>query len=384
MSKIAADETHGGNLLRKAIDYFCHLAVAPEALARIEKNDPDFGVSEFLPKMRWLKDVRDDLYDPSYTDMLRVAFTSEFGRGKLQDLVALLSGRNFETKQYEEAIAEEAFAKLKAGILNFMSQWNFDHLVAMLRSAGFVNSGLMRSCNAINFAYVLYLRGRAEHVEAGDIERLVRRWYVMSVLRGRYAGSPETAFDFDMRQIGARGLVSYAKGVIAAELEDSFWTTLLPQAMETSAVLSPYFLVYQAAQAKLNDRGFLSRDITVHDLLINRSDVHHVYPRNYLKKAGLSRSQYSQIANFVIAQSEINIAIGDKQPDRYFAELAEQCERRKPRYGGITEIDEMRANLRMSCLPESMLDGEIPEYGAFLEQRRKLMAQKIRTYFEAL
>jgi hypothetical protein len=94
MSKIAANDTYGGNLLRKAIDYFCHLAVAPEALSRIEKNDPAFAASEFLPKMRWLKDVKDDLYDPSYTDMLRVAFTSEFGRGRLQDLVALLSGRN--------------------------------------------------------------------------------------------------------------------------------------------------------------------------------------------------------------------------------------------------------------------------------------------------
>ncbi len=47
---------------------------------------------------------------PSYTDMLRVAFTSEFRRGKLGDLVALLSGRNFATKQYEDAIAEESFA----------------------------------------------------------------------------------------------------------------------------------------------------------------------------------------------------------------------------------------------------------------------------------
>ena len=102
MSKIAANETYGGNTLRKAIDYFCHLAVAPEFLSRIEKGDKTFAASEFLPKMRWLKNVKDDLYDPSYTDMLRVAFTSEFRRGKLQDLVALLSGRNFETKQYEE------------------------------------------------------------------------------------------------------------------------------------------------------------------------------------------------------------------------------------------------------------------------------------------
>ena len=115
--------------------------------------------------MRWLKDINDDLYDPSYTDMLRVAFTSDFDRGKLQDLVALLSGRNFETKQYEEAIAEDAFGKLKSGVLNFINERNFDRLVVMLRSAGFVTSDLMRSRNAINFAYILYLRGRAERVK---------------------------------------------------------------------------------------------------------------------------------------------------------------------------------------------------------------------------
>src|SRR5205085_4176156 len=86
MSKIAANETYGGNLLRKAIDYFCHLAVAPEFLARIEKGDKAFAASEFLQPMRWLKDVNDDIYDPTYTDMLRVAFTAEFGRGRLADL----------------------------------------------------------------------------------------------------------------------------------------------------------------------------------------------------------------------------------------------------------------------------------------------------------
>ena len=44
----------------------------------------------------------------------------------------------------------------------------------------------------------------------------------------------------------------------------------------------------------------------------------------------------------------------------------------------------MRANLRMSCLPESLLDGEVQAYEDFLEQPRQLMAQKIKTWFEAL
>jgi hypothetical protein len=187
MSKIAANETYGGNMLRKAIDYFCHLAVAPDFLGRIEKGDKAFAASEFLPQMRWLKDVNDDIYDPTYTDML-----------------------------------------------------------------------------------------------------------------------------------------------------------------------------------------------------MNRSDVHHIYPRNHLKKQGLARGCYNQIANFVLAQSEINIAIGDKSPEQYFKELAEQCAGGTKKYGGIIDLDELRANLRMSCLPESLLDGEVPAFDEFLEVRRKLMAQKIKSWFEAL
>ena len=41
-------------------------------------------------------------------------------------------------------------------------------------------------------------------------------------------------------------------------------------------------------------------------------------------------------------------------------------------------------NLCMNCIPETMLDGEIKSYEAFLEDRRKLMALKIKAWFEVL
>ncbi len=384
MSKIAVNETYGGNLLRKAIDYFCHLSVSPEVLPLIEEADRTFTSSEYLGHMRWLKDVNDDIYDPTYTDMLRVAFTSEFGRGKLQDLVALLSGRNFETKQYEEEIAEASFGKLKKGVLSFINKTHFDRITMILRSAGFITSDLIGGRNAVNFAYILYLRGRSEGVSAYDLESLVRRWYVMSILRGRYTGSPETAFDFDIRQVEAKGLTPYVESVLANELPESFWTGMLPQLMDTSSSTSPYFLAYKAAQVKLGERGFLSRDIKVQDLLLNRSDVHHVYPKQYLKSRGLSRGRYNQIANFVLAQSEINIAIGDKAPDRYFRDLLQQVQGGPTCYGGITDEQDLRRNLRENCIPESLLDGQVPDYDAFLEERRGLMSLKMKRWFDKL
>ena len=384
MSKIASNESYGGNTLRKAIDYFCHLAVAPEFFVKIKENDKTFAATDFFRKMEWQRNENDDIYDPSYTDMLRVAFTSEFKRGKLADLVALLSGRNFETKQFEESIAEQSFGRLETGVMNFINETHFKRFVMIIRSAGFVDSSLIGSQNALNFAYILYLTLRAQGKPPADIEAAVRRWFVMSALTGRYSGSPESTIDFDIRQLHEQGFDAYGSAIFAGELSDSFWDTLLSQQMNTSSSSSPYFRVFQAAQVKLGDRGFLSRDIKVLDLILNKSDVHHLYPRNHLKGQGLNRGRYNQIANYALAQTEINIAIGDKAPAAYFGQMVEQCNGGKMKYGGIVRMDELRANLAENCIPESVLSDAVSDYDAFLEARRALMAIKLKTYFNAL
>ncbi|HHW17849.1 MAG TPA: hypothetical protein GXX30_02975 [Firmicutes bacterium] len=46
-------------------------------------NDQEFVRSEFLQPMVWLQKEYDNLYDPSYIGVLRVAFTPEFRRGRL-------------------------------------------------------------------------------------------------------------------------------------------------------------------------------------------------------------------------------------------------------------------------------------------------------------
>jgi len=384
MSKIASNESYSGNTLRKAIDYFCHLAVAPEFHGKIKENDTAFASTDFFQKMEWLKNESDDIYDPSYTDMLRVAFTSEFKRGKLSDLVALLSGRNFETKQFEDSIAEQSFGRLKVGVMNFINETHFKRFVMIIRSAGFVDSSLIGSQNALNFAYILYLTLRVQGKPPADIETAVRKWFVMSMLTGRYSGSPESTIDFDIRQMHEQGFDSYGSVTFAGEMSDAFWDTLLPQQMNTSSSSSPYFRVFQAAQVKLGDHGFLSRDITVRDLILNKSDVHHLYPRNHLKGQGLNRGRYNQIANYALTQTEINIAIGDKAPAVYFNQVVEQCRGGQKKYGGMTDMVELKANLAESCIPESMVLGNVLDYDSFLEDRRKLMAAKLKTYFQSL
>ncbi len=381
MSKIASNETYGGNDLRKSIDYFCHLVIAPEFYRQIKNLDKEFVNSVYFKAMSWLKDETDDLFEPSYTDMLRVAFTSEFKRGRLQDLVALLSGRNFETREFEEEIAKNSFSRLKDAILRFMNENDFKRFLMIIRSAGFIDKSMIRSQNALNFAYIVYLTLRRQKVDTNLIESYVRRWYVMSVLTKRYSSSPESSFDYDIKQIDSIGVKEYLEHIESSELSNAFWSIALPQHFNTSVASSPYFYVYLASQVYNNDKGFLSKDITVSSLILHRGDKHHIFPKNYLKKYGISKSRYNQIANYVIMQSEINIKIADKEPKSYFSELLKQCQTKESIYGAITDIDELKDNLKMHSIPEGIEDMDIDNYEEFLEKRRELMAEKIRSYY---
>jgi len=185
-------------------------------------------------------------------------------------------------------------------------------------------------------------------------------------------------------QIDELGIDRYLLDVEKAELSDAFWLTGLPQQMDTSVSSSPYFNVYLASQVKMNDKGFLSRDITVRDLITHRGDVHHLFPRNYLKNHGLTRGKYNQIANYVMMQSEINIAIKDRSPAEYFEELITSIKNKKATYGAITNLDELKDNFLMHCIPLGMDKKTILDYDQFLEERRLLMAQKIKDYYKRL
>jgi hypothetical protein len=384
MSKIAANEEFGGNTLRKAIDYFCHMAVAPEFCSLIEQNDPAFAQTDYFKAMRWLRQEKDDLYDPGYSDLLRVAFTSRFNRGKLADLVGLLSGRNFETRTYEKAIEETSFATLRQGVLEFINETHFKRFLMIMRSCGFVDRSMIRSGTALNFAYILYLKLKRDHGNEPRIESWVRRWFVLSVLTGRYSSSPESQMDKDIKAIHERPFADLLADIEAAELSETFWEVGLVQALNTSSANSPVFKAFLAAQAYLGDKGFLSKDITVRDMLTHHGDIHHVFPRNFLKKRGLSRSKYNQVANFVYLQQEVNIKIGDKAPAAYMDTIFTQCETKEPVLGAITDTEKLKQNLETNCLPASSEDYAWEKYEDFLASRRVAMAEKIKGYYWTL
>lgn len=386
MSKIAADERYGGNMLRKAIDYFCHLAVDPSFYVQLASRDMEFMASEYEPKLRWLKDDREDIYDPDYNDMLRVSFMHTFGRAKLGDLVSLLSGRDFIDRKFKEEIAEESFQKLRAGVLNFMNQYNFEQFMLAIKSAGFISPKLLTSKMTLDFAYTLYLLlQKSNEIPKVQIKRYIQKWFVLSTLTGRYTGSPESQMDRDLRDISSKGFLPFFEENEDSMLSDTFWNVRLVQNLETSSVNSPFFNVFVAAQIFFNDRSLLSNSSKVADLVSVAGDVHHIFPKEYLKKNGFAdRSLYNQVANYTFLDTTVNISIGKKAPNDYFSAALAQCKEGKMVIGTITDEKEFWSNLTVNCIPHTIINMTATDYPAFLAERRKQMARRIKDYYYAL
>ena len=385
MSKIAADEVHGGSMMRKAIDYYCHLAAKPE-FWDVVAADEEFMASEYAPKAAWLKNDKDDIYDPDYSDVLRVSFMTQFGRGKLADLVALLSGRDFEARDYKSEIADDAFSKLREGVLRFMGKDNFQDFVLALRSAGFVSPGLLSSKGAVNFAYMLYLRLREDpSIPSTDVKRWVQRWFVMSTLTGRYSGSAESGMDRDIRRISELGFREYYSEVVGAKLSDNYWRVELPQDLATTSTRTGAWLVYVASQVKAADNTLFSSGVKVSDTLATIGDIHHIFPKKYLRDAiDAPQRLYNQVANYTFLERRINIKIADNRPGDYFSEARDACLSGAAYFGDTMGEGEFLANLASNCIPEGVFGMGAEDYESFLAQRRLLMAAKIEAYFKGL
>ncbi len=385
MSKIAANETYGGNLLRKGIDYFSHLAAQPDWYSDMCK-DAEFRQSEYFKAMEWLKDDREEIFDPDYGDILRIAFMYKFGRGKMKDLVSLLGGRDFETREYKEEIAERAFGMLKDGVLEFMNKYSFSNFILAIKSAGFISPRLINSDMTLDFAYTLFLLLHSDaSLDSKQVDEYVVKWFVLTTLTSRYITSPETVMDYDLRNIRAKGFVQFFNEIEAAELSDTFWNIGLVQRLETSAINSPFFNTFLAAQIHESDDALFSKGTKVSDLLTIIGDVHHIFPKQYLINNGWKdKAQYNQIANYTYLDTQVNKAISDDAPEEYFTKAFSACEQNTSAYGNIKDSADLEENLRNNCIPEEVITMNHLDYPAFLEKRRQLMAQKMRRYYESL
>ena len=120
-------------------------------------------------------------------------------------------------------------------------------------------------------------------------------------------------------------------------------------------------------------------------MIVLGGDVHHIFPKQYLVDNHFDKTQYNQEANYVFLDRPVNISIGKKAPNIYFAEAKNRCLSDSSGQSGlINDIDKFYANLEVNCVPIETIEMNYTNYNEFLEKRRKLMAAKIKKYYYSL
>ena len=115
----------------------------------------------------------------------------------------------------------------------------------------------------------------------------MQKWFVLSTLTGRYVGSPESVMSRDIRLINEKGFINFFYEIEASVLSDTFWDISLPQNLETTSTNSPAFNTFLAAQINLNCNSLFMHGTMISDLINISGDVHHIFPKAYLKNNGI-------------------------------------------------------------------------------------------------
>lgn len=319
---------------------------------------------------------------PNPDELLRVIVGVGFRRAALRYVYSILRGKDLETGIFSEARRDKQFGILKTAQEITLDLTTWHDFFQVLKQAGYNRADVISSKNALLYTYVMYIIGKKEYkLDNYQLRNTIAKWFYMVTLTKRYANSPETVMERDLRDLRdistSEGFVSHLTAIIQREFTSDFWSTTLPYALERSSARGPALFTYYAALNILGAKALFSQlkvsELLQEGLKSKKSplDRHHLFPKAYLKKIGFKEPrEYNQIANFALVEYSDNIKISDKPPSEYFLD-----------YIARYKQDELENIYNWHCLWEGWESGD---YRDFLEERRKRIAKFIKQGFEAL
>lgn len=352
---------------RSQIDNFCKLA---KKIPEKDKKESPYNY----------------IFEPTPKDLVRISVGLGFGRGKMKDAYAILTGRDFATKKVSTSLREEQFEKFKDTQAVVLDNTNWHGFLKIILGLGFKSKDLISSSNNIANAYILYLIAKEKfELDHKELEKNIGRWFFFSSVTSRYSYSPETQMESDLNYFkNARSKEDFIKllnTAIESELTNDFWEITVPNKLLVSsskknAIRNVFFagLIRKGANVLFSERKV--GDLFDPALKKRKKDLekHHIFPRNYLlSKFGLDKRQINQVANFTYLEFEDNIDISDTAPKEYFVDI-------KNKYYKNREAD-LKKVLTDHCLSDNFYD---MDFNDFLKERRKLMAKAVRSVFESL
>lgn len=216
----------------------------------------------------------------------------------------------------------------------------------------------------IVLSYFGHLRG---YNVSADEAALLRDWTLVANAKGRFSrGSSETILDQDLSALKKGGTVQDLIDRLRLQVGR---LDITPEELEgrnqRSALFKTMFLAFRAAGAK-DWRSNLTISLD-HSGVQHTLQFHHIFPKAVLTKAGLTSREADDIANLAFIGGKTNRAISDKAPSQYLPPL----------------IAQNPHSVASQVIPHGPNLLEVPNYKAFLAERRKLIAARLNEFLSS-
>lgn len=318
--------------------------------------------------------------DPSH--LIRMSVGVGFKRARLKYAYMIMRGKNLQTGEITEDIREENLSTFRKTLDMVINLNNWHAFMNIISDAGYLNSKLVASSNAVVYSYVLYLIGKYEYkVNSVALQQLMKRWFFMATVTGFYTGSTETEVEkqfADLRDIKTdEEFILYVDKIIGTRFTDDYFVYTLTNDLNTSSAQSPAWFAYIAAVNVLGTPMLFSNTPLAQHFTIGTSgnknaiDKHHIFPKHYLTEIGYDNDRdRNQIANYTYLDYATNVDISDAAPIEYVS-----------RYREKLGEENYKIACEQNALPENF---ERMKYPEFLAQRRVLMAKIIKKAYKKL
>lgn len=232
-----------------------------------------------------------------------------------------------------------------------------DHLLEAMRSHLHMDIDRVYNSKASFPVMVKYLVDRGgRFTDQVELARLLH-WYVSIAIWGRFSGPVETVINQDLAALKA------------VEPIDALLRNLRQSQGDRNISHEDFDLNYNRARfypllyimSRIRD----ARDWGTGNRLRHRSlgdhtnlEMHHIFPRAYLRRHGISANDTNNLGNIAFQTRETNRAIGSRPPAEYMPEVA----------------DNWPGALESQWIPTDPDLWEIQSYPRFLDARRRLLA----------
>lgn len=318
--------------------------------------------------------------------IIRTTMAFTFKRARLKYAYMKLRGSDLKRGadgRIDMELRKQSFAELADGLNKVLDYENWNEFIRTVMSAGFVNSSMISSENALIYSYMMFLIGKYKfNSNSEKLRKIIAKWYYMSSTTSHYTGSFESTVQEELNDIDRLNsedeFENYIDSRIKLVFTNDYFTHTIPDDLNSSASTSAVWNTYLAALNILNVKVLFS-DLYYNQLLTGdfngtrtALEKHHLFPKAYLERIGIKDDRdRNQIANFAYIEWGDNMTVGDDAPSEYFKEIFDRK----------IDKNEQENAMKYNALPEKWYD---MSYKDFLTERRKLMSNVIKEGYEKL